>query len=181
MSALIFFGIVSFSANAQSKKEKKLMEALKQIKNLTEENSIVAKNLETFQTLDFTVFSNRDWSRLHESHSRDIIVHFPDGHIEKGLSKHIETLDAMFQYAPDIKIKEQPLKLGKGNITAVMGFMEGTFTKPMTLTNGELLHPTGKKFRIPMATIGIWNDDGVMKEEYLFWDNQAFMNQISAK
>jgi hypothetical protein len=28
-----------------------------------------------------------------------------------------------------------------------------------------------------MATIGHWRD-GVMDEEYLFWDNQEFMRQI---
>jgi hypothetical protein len=28
-----------------------------------------------------------------------------------------------------------------------------------------------------MATIGHWKD-GVMDEEWLFWDNQAFMKQI---
>jgi hypothetical protein len=29
-----------------------------------------------------------------------------------------------------------------------------------------------------MATIGHWNEDGVMDEEYLFWDNLTFMRQI---
>jgi len=28
-----------------------------------------------------------------------------------------------------------------------------------------------------MATIGQWKD-GVMVEEWLFWDNQAFMKQV---
>jgi hypothetical protein len=28
-----------------------------------------------------------------------------------------------------------------------------------------------------MATVGHWKD-GLMIEEYLFWDNQAFMKQI---
>jgi hypothetical protein len=29
-----------------------------------------------------------------------------------------------------------------------------------------------------MATIGQWNKDGVMDEEYLFWDNATFMQQV---
>lgn len=29
-----------------------------------------------------------------------------------------------------------------------------------------------------MATIGIWNEKGVIYEEYLFWDNQELMKQI---
>jgi hypothetical protein len=36
----------------------------------------------------------------------------------------------------------------------------------------------GKASRIPMATIGQWNRGRVMDEEYLFWDNQAFLKPI---
>lgn len=28
-----------------------------------------------------------------------------------------------------------------------------------------------------MCTIGIWKD-GTMSEEYLYWDNQTYMNQL---
>jgi hypothetical protein len=31
-----------------------------------------------------------------------------------------------------------------------------------------------------MATIGVWQN-GTMQEEYLFWDNQSYMNQILGK
>ncbi|RFS20767.1 polyketide cyclase [Chitinophaga silvatica] len=137
----------------------------------------VAKNLITFDTLDFTVFSNRDWKRLHESHAEDILVHFPDGHTEKGLEQHIKTLDAMFVYAPDTRIKVHPIRIGSGDVTAVTGWMEGTFTQPMPIGDGKFIQPTGNKFRIPMATFGIWKD-GVMTEEYLFWDNKSYMDQI---
>lgn len=58
-----------------------------------------------------------------------------------------------------------------------MGWMEGTFTKPMPIGDGKFIQPTGKKFRIPMATIGIWKN-GTMNEEYLFWDNKTYMDQI---
>ena len=33
-------------------------------------------------------------------------------------------------------------------------------------------------YRIPMATIGHWNKEGIMFEEFLFWDNGEFMKQI---
>ena len=39
-----------------------------QITQLTTGNEMIAKNLVTFDTLDFTVFSNQEWTRLHESH-----------------------------------------------------------------------------------------------------------------
>ena len=152
----------------------------KQANQLAAANALVTKYLAAFDTLDYTVFSNRDWARLHETHAKDILVHFPDGHIEKGLDQHIKTLDAMFVYAPDTRIKEHPIRIGSGNITAVMGWMEGTFTQPMPIGDGKFIQPTGKKFRIPMATIGIWKN-GVMSEEYLFWDNKTYMDQIMGK
>ncbi|MEX6689195.1 nuclear transport factor 2 family protein [Danxiaibacter flavus] len=171
---------VSLTACTGNKKNDR-DELVKQIQALTASKDTIAKNLQTFDTLDYTVFSNREWTRLHESHAKDIIVHFPDGHIEKGIEQHIKTLDAMFVYAPDTRIKEHPIKIGSGNMTAVMGWMEGTFTKPMPTGDGKFIQPTGKKFRIPMATIGIWKSDGTMSEEYLFWDNKTYMDQIMGK
>ena len=148
-----------------------------QIKELASGNEIIAKNLATFDTLDYTVFSNQDWTRLHESHAKDIKVNWPDGHFTTGIEKHIEDLKAMFVYAPDTRIKQHPIRFGSGNYTAVTGIMEGTFTKPMPIGNGQFIQPTGKRFKLPMATIGIWKD-GVMIEEYLYWDNQTYMNQL---
>ena len=40
-----------------------------------------------------------------------------------------------------------------------------------------VIQPTGKKFSIPMCTVGHWKD-GVMIEEWLFRDNQTDMIQI---
>jgi hypothetical protein len=59
-----------------------------------------------------------------------------------------------------------------------MGFLDGTFTKPMVLADGTVIQPTGKAYRLPMATLGHWNKQGVMDEEYLFWDNATLMKQI---
>ena len=134
-------------------------------------------HIATFDTLDFDVFTNQKWDRLKESHSKDITVHWPDGHETHGIEKHIEDLKAMFVYAPDTRIKVHPVKLGSGEWTSVIGVMEGTFTKPMPTGDGKSIAPTGKAFKLPMCTIGHWKD-GVMDEEYLFWDNQTYMKQI---
>jgi hypothetical protein len=148
-----------------------------QLKVLTAGNEMVAKNLITFDTLDFTVFSNQQWVRLHESHAKDIKVYWPDGHMTQGIEQHIEDLKAMFVYAPDTRIKQHPIRFGSGKFTAVTGVFEGTFTKPMPIGNGKFIQPTGKAFKMPMCTIGIW-ENGIMVEEHLFWDNQTYMKQI---
>ena len=103
----------------------------------------------------------------------------PDGHFTVGIEKHIQDLAAMFVYAPDTRIKQHPISFGNatGEWTAVTGIMEGTFSKPMPIGNGKFIQPTGKSFKLPMCTIGHWVN-GIMNEEYLFWDNQTYMNQL---
>jgi hypothetical protein len=141
------------------------------------EAQTVQANLPTFDDLDFNVFSNQKWDQLPRSHAKDILVHWPDGHTTKGIEKHIEDLKAMFVYAPDTRIKVHPVKFGSGEWTSVIGEMEGTFTKPMPEGGGKTIAPTGKAFKLPMCTVGRWKN-GVMVEEYLFWDNQTYMKQL---
>ena len=148
-----------------------------EMKQIADERAMIEKNLETFDTLDYTVFTNQEWTRLHESHASNIKVYWPDGHMSQGIDVHIEDLKAMFVYAPDTRIKQHPIRFGSGKYTAVTGVFEGTFTRPMPIGNGKFIKPTGKAFTMPMATIGIW-DNGIMTEEHLFWDNQTYMKQI---
>lgn len=142
--------------------------------NLTEQERV---NLETFDELDFEVFSNADWERMGESHSRNIRVHWPDGHYTDGLDEHVEDLKALFVWAPDTRIHSHPLRVAKNELTAVTGVMQGTFTRPMPDGKGGFIQPTGKSYSINMATVGLWNG-GTMDEEFLFWDNQTFYQQI---
>ena len=133
--------------------------------------------LATFDTLDYDVFSNQKWDRLSESHATDIVVSWPDGHDTNGIEKHIEDLKAMFVYAPNTSIKDHPIRICSGDYTAVMGIMTGTFSQPMPTPDGKAIAPTGKSFRLPMTTIGLWKGS-TMTHEWLFWDNQAYMRQI---
>ena len=182
-TSMVLFFLLIITNFAFAQKNKKEYEAeVEQLKNelakIAETNEVIAKNLATFDELDFVVFTNEEWSRLHESHAEDILVHWPDGSTTTGIERHVEDLKKMFVYAPDTRIKEHPIKIGSENLTAVMGVMEGTFTKPMPIGDGKFIDPTGKAFKINMVTIGLWNDKGVMYEEYLFWDNLTYMKQL---
>jgi len=181
VAMLIISTTVSAAKNTSVQKESKSQQEIAalrlQIKTLTAGNAEIAKNLQTFDTLDFTVFSNQQWVRLHESHAKDIKVNWPDGHYTTGIERHIADLKNMFVYAPDTQIKIHPIRFGSGNMTCVTGVMTGTFTLPMPIGDGKFIQPTGKTFNLPMCTVGIWKD-GVMIEEYLFWDNQTYMNQL---
>ena len=166
--AAAYIGVLAMASGAKAASSSAQFEA---------ELKAVASHLTTFDTLDYQVFTGQQWARLHESHSKDVIVHWPDGHQTQGIEKHIEDLKAMFVYAPDTRIKVHTVKFGSGPWTAVIGIMEGTFTQPMPTADGKSIPPTGKPYKITMCTIGHWKD-GVMDEEYLFWDNQTFMKQI---
>ncbi|HEV8694615.1 MAG TPA: ester cyclase [Lysobacter sp.] len=135
------------------------------------------RNLTNFDDLDFNVYSNQKWDQLSKSHAADIVVHWPDGRTTTGIEPHIEDLKQQFVFAPDTKIKTHPIKIAQGDYTAVTGVMEGTFSKPMSTPDGKTIAPTNKPFKLEMVTIGRW-ENGVMKEEWLFWDNHAFMQQI---
>jgi hypothetical protein len=144
-------------------------------KGLTNEERI---HLTKFDELDFDVFTHAEWNRLGESHSNNIRVHWPDGHFTDGIDKHIADLKELFSWAPDTRILEHPIRVAKENLTAVTGVMRGTFTQPMSNGKGGFIAPTGKAYAINMATVGLWNGSGVMDEEFLFWDNLTFYQQI---
>lgn len=135
------------------------------------------KNLANFDDLDFNVYSNQKWDELSKSHAPDIVVHWPDGRTTTGIDPHIADLKQQFVFAPDTKIKTHPIKIAQDNWTAVAGVMEGTFSQPMLTPDGKTIAPTNKPFKLDMVTISRW-ENGVMKEEWLIWDNQAFLKQI---
>jgi hypothetical protein len=50
----------------------KIKKMEKELKKFTDAQELARKNLKTFDELDFEVFSHRDWTRLHESHHKDV-------------------------------------------------------------------------------------------------------------
>lgn len=149
-----------------------------ELKKINDEKALTEMRLARFDSLDFNFYSEQKWDALAISHADNIKVYYPDGSTTKGLApQHIDMLKPLFVFAPDTKIKKHPVKFGTGDWTCVIGEMEGTFSQPMPIGNGKTIPPTGKRFKLSMATIGHWKK-GKMIEEYLFWDNQAFMKQI---
>ncbi|MGI3170397.1 ester cyclase [Pseudooceanicola sp. C21-150M6] len=152
--------------------------AMAELAKLQADQARIEKNLETFDTLDFEVFSGQQWDRLHESHAEDILVHWPDGRTTTGIDVHINDLKNFFVFAPDTRIETHPIRIGQGEWTGVVGVIEGTFSEPMPIGDGQFIQPTGMSYKLTMATVGHWTEEGVMDEEYLFWDNAAFYKQI---
>jgi hypothetical protein len=149
-----------------------------ELKQFRDAQALTQERLVRFDSLDFDVYSNQKWDSFSISHDANIKVYYPDGSVTVGLNpQDLDALKPMFVFAPDTKIRTHPVKFGSGDWTAVIGEMEGTFSQPMPIGNGKTIPPTGKTFKLAMATIGHWKG-GKMIEEYLFWDNQSFMKQI---
>lgn len=155
----------------------------------------VMANLTRIDQLDFDAYSKQDWKLFNEIHCEDVLVKFPDGHETKGLKQHDEDMAAMFVATPDIRVTAHPVSFGSGEWvstspdkraseqplttggwTATVGIVEATFTKPMPFGD-KTLPPTGKKLKLPMATIAHWKN-GCIAEEQIFLDNAAFMQQL---
>lgn len=150
----------------------------KELRQYKEADSLSAMRLARFDTLDFDYYSHQQWDQLAISHSDNIAVYYPDGGTTIGLNpQHIDALKPMFVFAPDTKISTHPVRVAGGDWTAVIGVMDGTFSQPMPIGGGKTIPPTGRKFKLRMCTVGHWKG-GKMIEEYLFWDNAAFMRQI---
>lgn len=149
-----------------------------ELQKVKDEKALIENRLVEFDKLDFDYYNNQQWDKLNLSHADNIKVDYPDGSTTDGLyPQHIDRLKPMFVFAPDTKITSHPIRFGSGEWTAVTGEMEGTFSQPMPMGDGKTIPPTGKKFKVSMATIGRWKDTK-MSEEHLFWDNQALMKQI---
>jgi predicted ester cyclase len=178
LTAAMGVAVVSACSRGSAGNASQSASSTEQSAALNDSASKIAEHLMKFDTLDFDVFSNQKWDRLKESHATDITVTWPDGHETHGLDRHIEDLKAMFVAVPDTRIKSHPIKIANGHWTAVVGTLEGTFSKPMTTPDGKTIPPTGKKLNMQMVTVGHWTDAGVMDREWLFWDNQTYMKQL---
>jgi hypothetical protein len=161
----IFAGLASFVLLTTSIHAETDLERYKTAEHLA------AEHIAKYRTADFDVFT------IAESHAKDVVVHWPDGRQTKGVEPHIEDLKAMFVYAPDTRIREHPVEVATGEWSTVIGIMEGTFTRPMPIPDGKTISPTGKSFKVMFSAVDHWKD-GLIDEEFLFWDNLTFMRQV---
>lgn len=178
MTSIIILALLGSCNNNSDTPAKTNEVPMNEEKASSNSDDLTAERLRRFDSLDFQFYSNQKWDSFAISHDANIKVYYPDGSITTGLfPQHIDMISPMFTFAPDTKITSHPVKFGSGDWTAVIGEMEGTFSKPMNLGNGKSIPPNGKKFKLSMSTIGHWKD-GKMIEEYLHWDNQSLMKQI---
>jgi hypothetical protein len=138
---------------------------------------LASERIAKYRAAGFDVFTNRKWELIQESHAKDVVVHWPDSRQTNGIDAHIEDLKGMFVYAPDTRIREHRVEIATREWSSIIGIMEGTFTQPMPTPDGRAIPPTGKPFKAVFSAVNHWKD-GLIDEEFLFWDNFTFMRQV---
>jgi len=165
------------SATDTAKLQARIDELQAQVDAHKAERAATAKHLEIFDELDLIAFNKRDMTRIKQIHSDNVKVYNPDGTITKGMSPHhAEELQFLFDTF-DFVVTDHIVGFGYGDWTAGISISEGKWVKPITMPDGTVLQPTGKKVRIKIATIARWKNNRIA-EEYLFWDNADWNRQV---
>lgn len=135
---------------------------------------------ELMQTGD-DAWNARDWATFEARHDADVVVYWPgrDATPTRGVPDHLAEAMAFCDAFPDNKVHNRPYHIlfSDGTFSCSVTRFTGTFTKPWKLADGTILEPTGDSFDILFSTAARWKD-GRLIEEYLFWDNATFMNQV---
>ncbi len=176
MSMLLLTVSSAFADESIAELKQKIVVLQAQVDKHKAERKKTARHLEIFDELDLVAFNNRDMKRIREIHADHVKVYNPDGTITEPMDPHAEELQFLFDTF-DFRVAEHIVGFGYGEWTAGISISEGKWIKPITLPNGEVLEPTGKKVRIKIATIARWEDNRIA-EEYLFWDNADWNKQI---
>jgi hypothetical protein len=175
--ALFFVNLIGCASTTGTLElQAKIDELQAQVDSYKAEREETAKNLKTFDDLDLVAFNNRDMKYIRQIHAENVKVYNPDGTITQPMDPHAEELQFLFDTF-DFKVAEHIVGFGYGEWTAGISISEGKWAKPITMPNGTVLQPTGKRVSVKIATIARW-ENGRIAEEYLFWDNADWNRQI---
>jgi hypothetical protein len=166
----------AFAADNTSALEARIAELEAQVAAHEAERAQTARHLEIFDELDLVAFNSRDMKRIGEIHADNVVVHNPDGTQTTPFPPHAEELKFLFDTF-EFVVTDHIVGFGYGEWTAGISISEGKWVKPLTLPDGTVKQPTGKKVRLKIATIARW-ENGRIVEEYLFWDNADWNRQI---
>lgn len=126
-------------------------------------------------------FNARDYDFfLDHRHAADVEVHYFGAPDTVGIPPHRRDIETFIDSFPDLKVHNDPydVQFGQGEWSVAMGKLSGTFTRPMTLGEGQpAIEPTGKSFTTFFTTIARWQDD-LMVEEFVLYDMQDILRQV---
>jgi SnoaL-like polyketide cyclase len=125
-------------------------------------------------------FNARDFAAVDEVHHPDMIAYitgFAD--LIYGRDAHTEAMQQLLRIFPDIHVNSDPypIQFGSGDWITVVTNATGTFTGEMTLPDGTVILPTGKKWDVEFGQTTKWHGDQLIVIS-AFWDAALLRKQI---
>jgi hypothetical protein len=125
-------------------------------------------------------FNARDFAAVDEVHHPDMIAYitgFAD--LIYGRDAHTEAMQQLLRIFPDIHVNSDPypIQFGSGDWITVVTNATGTFTGEMTLPDGTVIPPTGKKWDVEFGQTTKWHGDQLIVIS-AFWDAALLRKQI---
>jgi len=144
----------------------------------TDTTSRTAHLLELMTSGD-EAFNARDFAAVDTVHHPDMIA-FITGLAKPlyGSEAHAAAMQQFLRSFPDMRVDTPyPIQFGSGDWLTVVTQATGTFTGEMTLPNGNVIPPTGKRFEVEFGQTSKWDGDRLIWIS-AFWDSALQARQL---
>ena len=145
----------------------------------TAPNSSRSAHLLELMTDGDNAFNARDFDAVDAVHDPDMVA-FITGLAEPlhGREAHAAAMQQFLRSFPDMRVDTPyPIQFGSGDWLTVVTQATGTFTGEMTLPNGNVIPPTGKRFEVEFGQTSKWDGD---RQIWIsaFWDSALQARQL---
>ena len=124
-------------------------------------------------------FNTREFSTVDTVHHPNMIAYIT-GLAEPvyGSEAHSQAMQRFLRSFPDLYTKiPYPIQFGSDDWITVVTRATGTFTGEMTLPDGNVIPPTGKKFDVEFGQTSKWDADRLVVIS-AFWDSALQARQL---
>ena len=145
----------------------------------TAPNSSRSAHLLELMTDGDNAFNARDFDAVDAVHDPDMVA-FITGLAEPlhGREAHAAAMQQFVRSFPDMRVDTPyPIQFGSGDWLTVVTQATGTFTGEMTLPNGNVIPPTGKRFEVEFGQTSKWDGDRLIWIA-AFWDSALQAKQL---
>ena len=124
-------------------------------------------------------FNARDWATVDAVHDPKMVAYIT-GLAEPiyGSKAHSAAMQQFLRSFPDMHVNTPyPIQFGSENWITVVTNVTGTFTREMTLSDGNVIAPTGKAFDLEFGQTTKWDRDRLVVIS-AFWDAALQQRQL---
>jgi len=125
-----------------------------------------------------TAIAKEDEAALDAYFADDFVLHGPDG-------------DADFQFVKDFQASlrnaltgfacERSAVISRGDLVAARTTMSGVFDNTLTISPVGPIKPNGARVVLHLINFFRFHSDGTLRDEWVQWDNLAFLRQLGVE